>query len=113
MLLDSFEETEKLIRIRATLYVEREGQKGILIGKRGETMKKIGTEARKELEAILGIKIFLELFVKVQPRWRENPNIVRQLDWHRQLEQMSEIQQAEAEEGSEQDAEETEEEETS
>ena len=113
VLLDSFEESEKLIRIRATLYVEREGQKGILIGKRGETMKKIGTEARKELEAILGIKIFLELFVKVQPRWRENPNIVRQLDWHRQLEQMSEIQQAEAEEASEQDPAETEEEETS
>ncbi|HWF39908.1 MAG TPA: GTPase Era [Candidatus Acidoferrales bacterium] len=95
VLLDNFDETEKLIRIRATVYVEREGQKGILIGKRGETMKKIGTEARKELESILGIKIFLELFVKVQSRWRENPNIVRQLDWHRQLEQISEIQQQE------------------
>jgi GTPase len=113
VLLDGFEETETLIRIRATLYVEREGQKGILIGKRGETMKKIGTAARKELEAILGIKIFLELFVKVQPQWRQNPNIVGQLDWHRQLEQMSEIQQAEADEESEQDAAETKEEETS
>ena len=96
VLLDSFDETDTLIRIRATLYVEREGQKGILIGKRGDTMKKIGTEARKELESILGIKIFLELFVKVQPQWRQNPNIVRQLDWHRQLEQMSEIQQQES-----------------
>ena len=57
-----------LIRIRATIYVEREGQKGILIGKRGETMKKIGTQARKELESILGIAHFLELFVKVQPQ---------------------------------------------
>jgi GTP-binding protein Era len=90
VLVDSFEEKEKLIRIRATLYVEREGQKGILIGKRGETMKKIGTDARKELESILGEHIFLELFVKVQPNWRQNAAVVRQLDWHRQLEQMGE-----------------------
>ena len=82
----------------ATIYVEREGQKGILIGKRGETMKKIGTEARKELESILGIKIFLELLVKVQPRWRENPNMVRQFDRHRQLEQMSAAQEGQSEE---------------
>ena len=93
VLLDSFEEKQNLIRIRATLYVEREGQKGILIGKRGETMKKIGTEARKELESLLNTRMFLELFVKVQPQWRQNPNIVRQLDWRRQLEQISENQQ--------------------
>ena len=99
VLLDSFEETENLIRIRATLYVEREGQKGILIGKRGVTMKKIGTEARKELESILGTRIFLELFVKVQPQWRQNPGIVRQLDWHRQLEQLSEMQTEVQQEG--------------
>jgi GTP-binding protein Era len=99
VLLDSFEETDDLIRIRATLYVEREGQKGILIGKRGETMKKIGTEARKELESILGTRIFLELFVKVQPQWRQNPGIVRQLDWHRQLEQLSEMQKEAQQEG--------------
>lgn len=93
VLLDSFEEKQNLIRIRATLYVEREGQKGILIGKRGETMKKIGTEARKDIESLLNTRIFLELFVKVQPQWRQNPNIVRQLDWRRQLEQISENQQ--------------------
>ena len=93
VLLDSFEEKPSLLRIRATLYVEREGQKGILIGKRGETMKKIGTEARKELETLLGTRVFLELFVKVQRQWRQNASIVRQLDWHRQLEQMSEAQQ--------------------
>lgn len=90
VLVDSFDEAEKLIRIRATIYVERDGQKGILIGKRGETMKKIGTEARKELESILGAHIFLELFVKVQPNWRQNAAVVKQLDWHRQLEQMAE-----------------------
>jgi GTP-binding protein Era len=93
VLLDSFEEKKNLIRIRATLYVERDGQKGILIGKGGATMKKIGTEARQELESILGSKIFLELFVKVQPNWRQNAAIVRQLDWHRQLEQLSELQE--------------------
>jgi GTPase len=93
VLVDTFDETEKLIRIRATVYVEREGQKGILIGKRGETMKKIGTEARKELESILGAHIFLELFVKVQPNWRQNAALVKQLDWHRQLEQLAENQE--------------------
>lgn len=89
VILEGFEESEKLLRIRATICAEREGQKGILIGKGGATMKKIGTLARQELEAILGIKIFLELFVRVQPRWRENPAMVRQLDWRRQLEEQS------------------------
>ncbi len=98
VLLDGFEEGKDLIRIRATLYVEREGQKGILIGRGGETMKKIGTEARKELESILGARIFLELFVKVQPNWRQNSGIVRQLDWRRQLEQLGELQGGEAQE---------------
>jgi GTP-binding protein Era len=98
VLVDTFDETEKLIRIRATVYVEREGQKGILIGKRGETMKKIGTEARKELESILGAHIFLELFVKVQPNWRQNATMVKQLDWHRQLEQLAETGSGEPDE---------------
>jgi len=89
VICDAFEESEKLIRIRATIYVEREGQKGILIGKGGSSLKKIGTVARKELEAILGSKIFLELYVKVLKNWRENPQIVRQLDWHSQLERLA------------------------
>ncbi len=89
VICDAFDETEKLIRIRATIYVDREGQKGILIGKGGGALKKIGTSARKELETILGTKIFLELYVKVLKNWRENPQIVRQLDWHWQLEQMA------------------------
>ena len=92
VVVDSFDESEELIRIRATLYVEREGQKGILIGKRGETMKKIGTDARKELEAILGAHIFLQLFVKVQSNWRQNAALVKQLDWRRQIEQLAEKQ---------------------
>jgi GTPase len=78
-----------LIRIRATIYVEREGQKGILIGRAGTSLKKIGTAARKELEEILGTKIFLELFVKVLRDWRDNPQLVRQLDWRLQLERLT------------------------
>jgi GTPase len=97
VLIDSFDETGDLIKIRATIYVERDGQKGILIGKGGEMIKKIGTLARKEIESILGARVFLELFVKVQPNWRQNAAIVRQLDWHRQLEQLGEMQQEEAE----------------
>jgi GTP-binding protein Era len=90
VICDAFEETEKLVRIRATIYVDREGQKGILIGRGGSALKRIGTLARKELETILGTKIFLELYVKVLTNWRENPLIVRQLDWHWQLERMAE-----------------------
>jgi GTP-binding protein Era len=93
VLIDNFDEGEKLLRIRATMYVEREGQKGILIGKGGATMKKIGTQARLELESILGAHIFLELFVKVQPGWRQNSSIVRQLDWRRQLAQLADYQE--------------------
>src|SRR5665213_2445290 len=89
VICDAFEETPNLIRIRATIYVDREGQKGILIGKAGGSLKQIGTLARKELEKILDTKIFLELYVKVLKNWRENPQIVRQLDWHWQLEQMA------------------------
>lgn len=95
VLIDSFEETPKLIHIRASIFVERDGQKGILIGKSGERIKQIGTLARKELEQILGAKVFLETFVRVEPRWRENPSLVRQLDWRYQLEQLSESQQSE------------------
>jgi len=97
VLIDSFDESETLIKIRATIYVERDGQKGILIGKGGEMIKKIGTLARKEIESILGARVFLELFVKVQPNWRQNTALVRQLDWHRQLEQLGEMQREETE----------------
>jgi len=89
VLIDNFDEGTELIKIRATIYVEREGQKGILIGKGGETIKKIGTHARKEIESIVGSRVFLELFVKVQANWRRNSALVRQLDWHRQLEQLA------------------------
>jgi GTP-binding protein Era len=89
VLVDRYEEGERLVRIHATIYVERDGQKGILIGKGGQRLKQIGTLAREELEFLLGTKVFLELFVKVQPGWRDRPEIVRQLDWRRQLERLT------------------------
>jgi GTP-binding protein Era len=92
VMVDQFEETPKLLRIHATMHVERDSQKKILIGHKGEMLKRIGTEARKELEALLGTKIFLALFVKVVPDWRENPQKVRELDWRMQLEALAEDQ---------------------
>jgi GTP-binding protein Era len=88
VLVEGFEEGAKLVRIRAAIYVEREGQKGIVIGERGAMLKRIGTEARKDLEELLGVKIFLELQVKVLRDWRDKPALVRQMDWRVQLEGM-------------------------
>lgn len=88
VLVESFEESDRLIKISATIQVERDGQKGILIGRGGETIKEIGTAARRELEDILGTKIFLDLRVKVERNWRDNPRRVQQLDWRRQLERL-------------------------
>ncbi len=86
--VDKFEETPKILRIEMTLHVERDSQKKILIGRKGEMLKRIGTEARKELETLLSTKIYLGLFVKVVEGWRDNPSKVRELDWHVQLEDM-------------------------
>jgi GTP-binding protein Era len=79
--IDSWEDTPKLLRIAATIYVERPGQKAILIGAGGSTLKKVGTLARQELERLLDRKIFLQLFVKVEPDWREKPAFVAAIDW--------------------------------
>jgi GTP-binding protein Era len=88
VVVDRYEELPKLSRISATIYCEREGQKGILIGKGGDKLKQIGTSARHELEHLLNKKIFLELFVKVKPGWRQSAAFVDDLDWRRQLEQL-------------------------
>ena len=88
--VDKWEEAPKLLRIQMTLTVERASQKKILIGRNGDMMKKIGTQARKELEEILSTKIYLGLFVKVAENWRENPMAVRELDWHAQMEALGE-----------------------
>ncbi len=84
--VEKWEETPKVLRIEMTLTVERASQKKILIGKKGEMLKEIGTRARKELEEILSAKIYLGLFVKVAENWRENPMAVRELDWHTHME---------------------------
>jgi GTP-binding protein Era len=88
VVVERFEEGAKLTRISATIYCEREGQKRILIGKGGSMLKKIGTAARIDIERLLGTKVFLELFVKVEPGWRESRGFVDQLDWRRQLEDL-------------------------
>jgi GTPase len=89
VIVDTFEEGARLTRISATIYCEREGQKGILIGKKGQMLKRIGTSARLQLEKMLGTKVFLELYVKVQPNWRESRGFVEELDWRRQLEHLT------------------------
>jgi GTPase len=88
VLTEQYEELPKLTRIAAVIYCEREGQKRILVGKQGQMLKKIGTAARLEMEKMLGSKVYLELFVKVRPHWREARGFVEELDWRRQLEKM-------------------------
>lgn len=79
--VDDWVEEDGLTRILISLVVEKEGQKAVLIGKRGEMIKQIGTEARGEIEAVLDRRVFLELFVKVRPDWRQNPRMLKELDY--------------------------------
>ncbi len=79
VVIESFKEEEGLMRIHAVIFVERDGQKGILIGKGGAMLKTIGTEARQQIEAFLGAKVFLGLFVKVRESWRENEAILSEM----------------------------------
>jgi GTP-binding protein Era len=88
VVVEQFEEGKKLTRIAAAIFCERESQKGILIGRQGQMLKKIGTAARLEIERLVGTKVFLELFVKVQPKWRESRAFVEEMDWRRQLEHL-------------------------
>src|SRR2546427_4532693 len=88
VVIEQFEEGAKLTRIAAVIYCERESQKAILVGKGGQMLKKIGTGARLQIERMLGTKVYLELFVKVQPGWRDSRAFVDDLDWRRQLENL-------------------------
>lgn len=93
VVVERFEEPEPgakspLTRISAVIYCERAGQKAILIGKGGSKLKAIGTGARKEIESLLGTRVFLELHVIVKENWRESRGFVESLDWRRQLEDM-------------------------
>lgn len=88
VVIENFEEAPKLTRIAATIFVERDGQKAIIIGRGGQMLKKIGTAARVAIEKMLATKVFLELYVKVSPGWRESREFIEGLDWRRQLEHL-------------------------
>ena len=94
VLVEQFEEGPKLTRIAAAIYCEREGQKRILIGKQAQMLKKIGTAARLQIEKMVGTRVFLELFVKVSPEWRESRAFIEELDWRRQLELLTKVEKA-------------------
>jgi GTP-binding protein Era len=81
VMIESWEDTPKILRIAATIYVERPGQKAILIGAGGAALKKIGTLARLELERSLNRKIFLQTLVKVRAGWRREPEFLAAVDW--------------------------------
>ena len=92
VVVERWDESPRLTSIAAVIYCERDGQKKIIIGRGGEMLKKIGTAARYEIERLLGTRVFLELFVKVRPGWRESREFVEELDWRRQLEDLGKNQ---------------------
>ena len=79
VVIDSFQEGQTLVRIEASILVERGSQKAIVIGKAGAMLKAVGTQARKEIEAFLGTKVYLGLFVKVREAWREDPRMLERM----------------------------------
>ncbi len=82
VVINEFKEKSTLIKIRADIVVQRETQKGILLGGGGKMIKQLGTESRKEIENFLGQKIFLELFVKVRPKWRDNDTMLKEYGYY-------------------------------
>ena len=81
VIVEEFKEEEDIIRIRAVIWVERESQKGIVIGHKGEALKKLGTMARKDIELFFGKKVYLQLFVKVEKDWKNNDRMLRGLGY--------------------------------
>ena len=81
VMIENWEDTPGLVRIAATIYIERPGQKAILIGAGGALLKKIGTLARREIETLVGKKVYLQTFVKVRPNWRQDPEFLAATDW--------------------------------
>ncbi|MBO4955363.1 MAG: GTPase Era [Muribaculaceae bacterium] len=77
VIVEKFEEKDNSIHIMAVIYVERDSQKGILIGRQGARLKKVGMEARRDIETFFGKKVYLELYVKVEPNWRNRDNKLR------------------------------------
>jgi GTP-binding protein Era len=85
VLVEDWKDEPNIVRINATIYVDRPGQKAILIGAGGALLKKVGTQARREIEAMIGKKVFLQTFVKVRPNWREDPEFLAASDWRTML----------------------------
>lgn len=79
--IEEFKQTEKLIEISAVIWVERQGQKVIIIGKKGAKLKKIGTQARREIEALVGTKVFLRLWIKVKEHWTDDDRALKSLGY--------------------------------
>ncbi len=81
VIVEKFDEKDTSIHIMAVVYVERDSQKGIIIGRGGSMLKKVGTEARKDIEAFFDKRVYLEIFVKVEPNWRNRENKLRQFGY--------------------------------
>jgi GTP-binding protein Era len=81
VIVEKFDEKDNSIHIMAVVYVERDSQKGIIIGKGGTMLKRVGVEARKDIETFFGKRVFLEVFVKVEPNWRNRENKLRQFGY--------------------------------
>jgi GTPase len=104
VVIEQFEEADPkskkpLARISAVIYCERDGQKAILIGKGGSKLRDIGTGARRKIESLLGVRVYLELHIIVEPGWRESKAFVESLDWRNQLEKLAAEQVDEVENG--------------
>ena len=87
VVIEEFEEGKKLTRVAATIHCEREGQKRIVVGRQGQMLKRIGTAARSEIEQLVGTRVYLDLFVKVSPGWRDSQAFLEELDWRRRFAQ--------------------------
>ena len=81
VITESFKEEEKIIRIQSVIFVERDTQKGIIIGHKGEQLKRVGTSSRKDIQIFFGKKVHLELFVKVEKNWRSNPKQLKRFGY--------------------------------
>jgi GTP-binding protein Era len=79
--IESFREEEGILKIRALIHVARESQKGIIIGHKGAMLKRVGTEARRDMEDFFGQKVFLELYVRVTKDWRDKPLMLRKFGY--------------------------------
>ncbi len=82
VLVQEYSEKSTLIKIRADIIVQRESQKGIILGERGKMIRELGSAARTDIEAFIGNKVFLELFVKVRPKWRDTDIFLKEYGYN-------------------------------